>query len=242
MITRFSLILILWTLLSTPTLGSQDPGATEPVSKTLSASLQTSRPKIRPGEWFTLAFIVENTSGGSFTIGPPDDGIRGEKALKEQETLLRWETNESENYELVPDMLSVQWPRTTPSEAHPRGTLAIPLKIYIPVKATPGGIPGEAEVTFSVTGMDLETKEPFSVSQSVSMRIVHPTDPEATDMIGVDPRLFAEWRGDIPDWTVHDTRVSRPKKGAPTLAWMVFAIPLSLVAIVLFWAFATKRM
>ena len=85
-------------------------------------------------------------------------------------------------------------------------------------------------------------EEPFSVTQTVAIRIVHPTDPEATDMIGVNPRLFADWRGDIPDWTVQDTRVSRPKKSAPTLAWMVFAVPLSLIAIVLFWAFATKRM
>ena len=159
-----------------------------------------------------------------------------------QETLLRWETDDSENYELVPDMLSVQWPRTTPSEVNPRGTLAVPLKIFIPIKATPGGIPGDAEVTFSVSGMDLETEEPFTVTQTVAIRIVHPTDPEATDMTGVNPRLFAEWRGDIPDWTVQDTRVSRPKKSAPTLAWMVFAVPLSLIAIVLFWAFATKRM
>lgn len=242
MITRFSLILVAWILLSPPAWAQQETDSVETTSKTLAATLETSRPKIRPGEWFTLAFVVENTSGQGFTIGPPDDGIRGEKALEAQETLLRWETDDSESYELVPDMLSVQWPRTTPSEDNPRGTLAIPLKIYIPIKATPGGIPGKAEVTFSVSGMDLESLEPFSVTQTVSIQIVHPTDPEATDMMGVNPRLFAEWRGDVPDWTVQDTRVSRPKKGAPTLAWLVFAVPLSLVAIVLFWAFATKRM
>jgi hypothetical protein len=236
------LILSLWTLLVSHAWAQQDAPTTLPEAKNLTASLETSRPKIRPGEWFTLAFVVENVSGGSFNIGPPDDGIRGEKALEEQETLLRWETNDSESYDLVPDMLSVQWPRSTPSEAHPKGLLSVPLKIYIPIKATPGGIPGQAEVTFSVSGMDLELKEPFTVTQSVSIQIVHPTDPEATDMIGVNPRLFAEWRGDIPDWTVQDTRVSRPKKGAPTLAWMVFAIPLFVVAIALFWAFATKRM
>lgn len=242
MITRLLMILMIWTLLGSFSWAEQDAPSDELVSKNLIASLQTSRTKIRPGEWFTLAFVVENVSGGAFKIGPPDDGIRGEKGLEEQETLLRWETDDSETYELVPDMLSVQWPRTTISEANPKGTLSVPLKIYIPIKATPGGIPGEAGVTFSVSGMDLESKEPFSVTQSVVIQIVHPTDPEATDMLGVDPRLFAEWRGDIPDWTVQDTRVSRPKKGAPALAWMVFAIPLSLVAIVLFWAFATKRM
>lgn len=242
MITRFSTILTLCTMFTCHASAQQEMDPAETGSKTLSATLETSRPKIRPGEWFTLAFVVENTSGEGFIIGPPDDGIRGEKALEEQETLLRWETDDSESYELVPDMLSVQWPRTTSSETNPRGTLSVPLKIYIPIKATPGGIPGEAKVTFSVSGMDLETKEPFSVSQTVAIQIVHPTDPEATDMIGVNPRLFAEWRGDIPDWTVQDTRVSRPKKGAPTLAWMVFAVPLSLVAIALFWAFATKRM
>ena len=242
MITRFSMIFMVWALLSGHGWAQQDAPSNEGAAKTLSASLQTSRPKIRPGEWFTLAFVIENTSGEGFTIGPPDDGLRGEKALEEQETLLRWETNDSENYELVPDMLSIQWPRTTPSEDDSRGTLSVPLKIYIPIKATPGGIPGEAKVTFSLSGMDLSSREPFSVTQTVAIQIVHPTDPEATNLLGVDPRLFAEWRGDMPDWSVQDTRVSRPKKGAPTLAWMVFAIPLSLVAIVLFWAFATKRM
>ena len=243
MTTRFSLIFTAWLLFSTHAWACQAPDTVQDdAPKALTARLETSRPKIRPGEWFTLAFILENTAGEGFIIGPPDDGIRGEEALDAQETLLRWETDDSENYELVPDMLSIQWPRTTPSEANPRGTLAVPLKIFIPVKATPGGIPGDAAVTFSVSGMDLETEEPFSVTQTVAIRIVHPTDPEATDMIGVNPRLFAEWRGDIPDWTVQDTRVSRPKKSAPTLAWMVFAVPLSLIAIVLFWAFATKRM
>ncbi len=230
MITRFSMILALCTSFTSNAWAQQEIDSDETASKTLTATLETSRPKIRPGEWFTLAFLVENTSGEGFTIGPPDDGIRGEKALEEQESLLRWETDDSESYDLVPDMLSVQWPRTTPFRGQPeRHSCSATQDLHSDQGDTGRDSRARLKVTFSVSGMDLETSEPFSVTQTVAIQIVHPTDPEATDMLGVNPRLFAEWRGDIPDWTVQDTRVSRPKKGAPTLAWLVFAVPLCLV-------------
>ena len=215
----------------------------------LSARLVAARPLIRPGEWFPMAFLVESTTPGQQFLGPPDDGTIAPQGEAQTNTRLLWSTNEDEDYRLVPDLTAIQWPRTVEREGYPRGVLELPLRIYVPVKATPKAIIGSATLVFSLKGLIAESEpgsfnleEPIELTKEVEVKIVHPTDPEATDVAEVDPSVFTGWRGELPDWSVMDTRVARPKNAAPLLIWLVITIPIGILVLVLIWAFMTKRL
>lgn len=232
-------------LLASPSEGRQD--ASDPIS--VSAKLVSSRPKIRPGEWFPLVFLVEATGEQPLKMGPPDDGTIPAKGMAQTNTRLLWSTEGAEDYRLLPDLMAVQWPRPVKKEGDERGLLELPARIYIPVKAAPKATLGPATLRFALEGVvvpdnseGLDEAEPITLTGEVTVNVVHPTDPNATDVTSVDPRLFTGWRGETPDWSVMDTRVPRPARTAPLVTWLVFAIPVALVALVLFWAFVTKRL
>ena len=207
-----------------------------------SARLVSSRPKLRPGEWCTLAWIIEPKSFNNIEIGPPDDGIKPAPGMPQNDTRLQWLT-EQDSYVLIPDLISIQWPRTSASEESPRGVLELPQTIFIPVKAGPESVVSEATIRFALDGVLMnDSGTPFRLEDEVTVDIVHPTDPTATELEGVNPMVFVTWRGNLPDWSVQHTSPSKPRSGAPLAAWMVFAIPLTLAIAALTWAFATKRM
>jgi hypothetical protein len=208
----------------------------------ISARLVSSRPKLRPGEWCTLAWILESKPGNANQIGPPDDGIKPAPGMPQTDTRLQW-ISDDDDYALIPDLISIQWPRTSEAEGTPRGVLELPKTIFIPVKAGPGSIVGEATIRFALDGVLMnEAGTPFRIEDEVTVEIVHPTDPNATELEGVNPMVFVTWRGNLPDWSVQHTSPSKPRTGAPLVAWLVFAIPLTLAIAALTWAFATKRM
>ncbi|MEE2681670.1 MAG: hypothetical protein VX641_04785 [Planctomycetota bacterium] len=164
--------------------------------------------------------------------------------MPQTDTRLQWRSD-ADSYVLIPDLISVQWPRTTEveEEGAPRGILELPQTIFIPVKAGPESVVGEATIRFGLEGVVMNgDAAPFAIEDEVTVSIVHPTDPTATELEGVNPMLFVNWRGNLPDWSVQHTSPSRPKKGAPLVAWLVFVIPLTLAVAALTWAFATKRM
>ena len=144
--------------------------------------------------------------------------------MAQTDTRLQWRS-EGDSYVLIPDLISVQWPRTTELEGTPRGVLELPQTIFIPVKAGPESVVGDATIRFTPDGVIMnESEAPFTLEDDVTVSIVHPTDPTATELEGVNPMLFVNWRGNLPDWSVQHTSPSRPKKGAPLAAWLVFAI------------------
>ena len=232
--------------LLTPSIECQE-AASAPINVT--TQLATSRPTIRPGEWFTLALVVEAADGKALLMGPPDDGTIPPKGVTPTTTKLLWSTEGTEDYRLLPDLMAVQWPRPIKSDDQERAFIELPCRIYIPVKAAPKANLGAASLSFELEGFlftntdkTTEGGTPFTQAESVTVEIVHPTDPEATDVTSVDPRLFAGWRGETPDWTVMDTRVPRPPRKAPLLTWLVVTLPVAAVGLALFWAFATKRL
>lgn len=228
----------------------QDEAAQPPSdSPETTARLVAARPKIRPGEWFPVLFLIELGGEATEYLGPPDDGIRQAEGMPQTETSLVWTTGSDEEYRLLPDLTAVQWPRTVERQGYEHGLLELPIRIYIPIKAAPKALPGEAWLTFEIEGVfageepgsfDLDRRVHFS--KRVVVDIVHPTDSEATDVTTVDPRLFTGWRGELPDWSVQDTRVHRKKDGAPLFVWLVVTIPVAVVALTLGWVFVTKRL
>lgn len=218
------------------------PQVSSGTQEAFSARLVSSRPKIRPGEWCTLAWILEPTGDTPVRIGPPDDGIRPAPGTPQTDTRLQW-LSEEDSYQLIPDLISIQWPRTVDAEGVARGALELPQTVFIPVKAGPESVVGEARIRFALEGVVIGDQDtPFRFEEEVSVDIVHPTDPSATELEGVDPMVFVTWRGNLPDWSVQHTSPSKPRSGAPVIAWLVFAIPLTLAIAALTWAFATKRM
>ena len=221
------------------------PQAPSGSMEAFSARLVSSRPKIRPGEWCTLAWVLEPTGDTPVQIGPPDDGIRPAPGMPQTDTRLQW-MSEEDSYQLIPDLISIQWPRTVEAENASRGVLELPQTIFIPVKAGPESVVGEARIKFALDGVLMgergEEGREFRFEDEVTVDIVHPTDPNATELEGVDPMVFITWRGNLPDWSVQHTSPSKPRSAAPVIAWMVFAIPLTLAIAALTWAFATKRM
>ena len=211
--------------------------------------LVSSRPKVRPGEWFPIVLVVESADAAGGAFGPPDDGTIPEEGTMRPDSRLIWDTTGMDEYPLLPDLSAVQWPRTRERDGYKGGVLELPLRIYIPVKAAPKAVPGPATLVFEFKGL-LAGTEPGTFDEAhpihhrceVVVTIVHPTDASATDVSTVDPMLFTGWRGELPDWSVQATRTSRPSGGTPILAWLVFFIPLGVVALVLCWAFLTKRL
>ena len=196
-----------------------------------------------------MLFLVESEGPAAGYLGPPDDGIRRAEGMPQTNTRLTWSTGSEEEYRLLPDLMAVQWPRTSERAGHEGGLLELPVRIFIPVKAAPKAIPGKATLVFELEGVlagaepgTFDLERPVSLVGEVVVQIVHPTDSEATDVTSVDPRLFTGWRGELPDWSVHDTRTSRPKSGAPLIAWLVVVIPVGAVVIALCWVFLTKRL
>ena len=240
-----STLLLIITALMLPSAAQEadsPPIQGEAAAPPFSARLVSSRPKLRPGEWCTLAWVLEPKSSETILLGPPDDGIKPAPGMAQTDTRLQWRS-EGDSYVLIPDLISVQWPRTTELEGTPRGVLELPQTIFIPVKAGPESVVGDATIRFTLDGVIMnESEAPFTLEDDVTVSIVHPTDPTATELEGVNPMLFVNWRGNLPDWSVQHTSPSRPKKGAPLAAWLVFAIPLTLALAALTWAFATKRM
>ena len=162
--------------------------------------------------------------------------------MPQTDTRLNW-LSEEDSYALIPDLISVQWPRTSDAQGAPRGVLELPQTVFIPVKAGPGSVVGEASIRFALDGVVMDGNDtPFRLEDEVIVQIVHPTDPTATELEGVNPMTFVTWRGNLPDWSVQHTSPSKPRTGAPIAAWLVFAIPLTLAIAALTWAFATKRM
>ena len=239
------LIPIIFLLTPLPGVQNSDSSAPEPTEAppVLEAMLVSSRPKIRPGEWCTLAWVLEAPDGESVVIGPPDDGIMPQPGTEQTDTRLRWLTDEDGSFSLIPDLLSVQWPNTVEVEGSERGGIQLPQTIFIPVKAGPESIVGEAVIRFALEGVRLGGEPAdFLIEEEVTVEVVHPTDPNATDMEGVNPMIFTTWRGELPDWSIRDTTPSKPRKPAPPAIWLVFIIPLGIVLLALTWAFATKRM
>jgi hypothetical protein len=226
---------------------SQDPALTTAEAAApqaeLTARLVSARPKIRPGEWFPIVFVVEAADGAPIRLGPPDDGLMPLEGMEESDTRLNWITEQDDEYRLVPDLTSLQWPRVTTAESSEERWLELPLKIYVPIKAVSGATIGPADLTFRLNAMPFGGEgEAIEFEEQVTVEIVHPTSTEATDLASVDPSLFFDWFGELPDWTVQDTREQAPKKPAPFLAWMVFAVPLGVLVSALVWVFATKRL
>lgn len=229
---------------------SQAPGEAPTTSAPgLDARLVSSRPKVRPGEWFPVLFLLEAPEGMLVFLGPPDDGLRPTEGEEETDTRLNWNTADGETFKLVPDLASIQWPRTQEHPGIDRGALAVPTRIYIPVKVVPDTPIGTARIEFALEGhlleadsVDFKRASPIQFVRSVTVDVVHPTDAEATDVTAVDPELFFGWRGTLPDWTVQDTRTSRPRTPAPALAWIVVTVPVALLVAVLIWLFATRRL
>ena len=218
------------------------PTSTTESTSAISARLIASRPKLRPGEWCTLAWVLEPSGDQLILIGPPDDGIRPAEGMPQNDTRLQW-LSEEDSYALIPDLISVQWPRTVPAEGTSRGVLELPQTIFIPVKAGPEAVMGSEQIRFALEGVLMnDPQTSFRIEQEATIEIVHPTDSSATDLEGVDPMAFVTWRGNLPDLSVQHASPSKPRSGAPLAAWMVFAIPLTLVIAALAWAFATKRM
>ena len=228
----------------------QDAAPPDDVAQTLelTARLVSSRPLVRPGEWFPIVFVVETTTGEPARLGPPDDGLKPLEGAEERDTRLSWVTEDDDEFRLVPDLTSMQWPRTVSESESDTPSLTLPLKVYVPIKAISKATVGPAQLTFRLKGsMITGTGEavsftPVDFEREVSLEIVHPTDPDATDLSLEDPSLFFDWMGDLPDWSVQDTREQRPKRPAPLLAWMLFVVPVVAVGCAVTWAFATKRM
>ena len=225
---------------------AQGPDSPAPV---IQARMVAARPLIRPGEWFPVLFEVTSSEPGVVLLGPPDDGLNPLEGATETDTRLSWNTEDGQEFKLVPDLTSIQWPRPKAGESTPGGLLRLPARIYIPVKVVSETPIGTGEISFTMdafrsTGQPdaFDLENPIRLQEKLSIQIVHPTDPDATNLQAEDPSLFFGWHGDLPDWTVHDARTSGPKKGAPTLAWLVVFAPFALVGLALIWAFATKRM
>lgn len=214
----------------------------------LDGRLVAGRPLIRPGEWFPVLFEITGPDEGDLFLGPPDDGLNPLGGARETDTRIIWNTGEDQTFKLVPDLTSIQWPRR--AVGAPAGQpLALPARIYIPVKVVSDTPLGPVDIAFTVEGFRsgadpgaVDPDRPVVLERRVTVEVVHPTDPEATNLQLEDPSLFFGWHGDLPDWTVQDARQSGPKKPAPALAWMVVFVPFSLVGLALVWAFATGRL
>jgi hypothetical protein len=223
------------------------PDATPPVFE-VQARMVASRPLVRPGEWFPVLFEITSNAPGEVVLGPPDDGLNPLQGATETDTRLNWDTEDGQEFKLVPDLTSIQWPRPRTGETNEDG-LKLPARIYIPVKVVSGASLGPVEISFTLDAVrstgnpdDFDLANPIQLQEQVSIEIVHPTDPEATNLTAEDPSLFFAWHGDLPDWSIHDVRKSGPKKAAPILAWVVIFAPFTLVGLALIWAFATGRL
>jgi hypothetical protein len=226
----------------------QTPVSAPPILE-IQARMVAARPLIRPGEWFPVLFEITSNEPGAVFLGPPDDGLNPLEGAAETDTRLSWNTEEGQEFKLVPDLTSIQWPRPRAGESTKDGLMTLPARIYVPVKVVSETPLGPVEISFTLDAVrstgepgvfDLEN--PIRLQEKVSIEIVHPTDPEATNLKTEDPSLFFAWHGDLPAWSVHDARESGPKKSAPTLAWVVVFTPFTLVGLALIWAFATGRM
>jgi hypothetical protein len=225
----------------------QAPDAASPVYE-VQARMVAARPMVRPGDWFPIVFEITSNDAGAVVLGPPDDGLNPLEGATETDTRLSWDTEDGQEFKLVPDLTSIQWPRPRTGETNQDG-LRLPAKIYIPVKVVSDAPLGPVEISFTLDAVrstgkpgDFDLTNPIRLQEQVSIEIVHPTDPEATNLTAEDPSLFFAWHGDLPDWSVQDVRQSGPKKAAPTLAWVVVFAPFALVGLALVWAFATGRL
>jgi len=228
-----------------------DPEGQQAVSEPeITARLVSSRPRVRPGEWFPVVFLLETGGESQILIGPPDDGLRAPEGAPETESSLNWITQEGDEFIVVPDLTAVQWPRSPREDDIPEGYLELPASIYVPIRAIPDAPLGPSKITFGMTVVPhLRTEdgarplEPVTISRELEVEVVHPTDPEATELVAVDPTLFFGWHGELPDWTV---RAAQPTRGgrsiAPILAWILVGTPFVIVVGALTWAFATKRL
>ena len=93
------------------------PDAASPVYE-VQARMVAARPLIRPGEWFPVVFEITSNEPGEVVLGPPDDGLNPLEGATETDTRLSWDTEEGQEFKLVPDLTSIQWPR--PRNGEPR--------------------------------------------------------------------------------------------------------------------------
>ena len=244
--------LVLACLLFTPTPTQASDSVTQESSSNpmISARLVSSRPRVRPGEWFPVVLLLESESDYQIIIGPADDGLRAAEGVQDIDTKLNWETESASEYPLVPDLTAIQWPRSPKDERLPKESILLPASIYIPVRAVPDARLGMSTIGFSIQLVpNLETEgvlsplEPIKFSRTVDVEIVHPTNPEVTDLTAVDQTLFFGWHGELPDWSV---RAAQPMRGvrkpAPILAWILVGGPFVITLTALTWAFVTKRL
>ena len=82
----------------------------------------------------TLAWVLEPTSDTPVQIGPPDDGIRPAPGMPQIDTRLQW-LSEKDSYQLIPDLISIQWPRTVQAQDDSRGVLELPQTVFPPLPA-----------------------------------------------------------------------------------------------------------
>ena len=251
MSTLGSLLLACLLFTPTPTQPSNSGVQESSSDPTISVRLVSSRPRVRPGEWFPVVLLLESGTDSQIIIGPPDDGLRAPEGVQDIDTKLNWETEGASEYPLVPDLTAIQWPRSTKGEGLPTDSLQLPASIYIPVRAVPDAPLRATAIGFTIqVTPQLRTAEgaftplePIKITRTVDVEIVHPTNPEVTDLTAVDQTLFFGWHGELPDWTV---RAAQPTRGgrtpAPILAWILVGGPFILTLAALTWAFATKRL